>query len=77
MEIEKLFVTFSWKCKGPRNARKTLKKFTWKFGGTILSEFKIYYKFAVIKSCDIKIKLDEQWNRTEKLEADPLPHRYG
>lgn len=71
MEIEKLFVTFSWKCKGPRNARTTLKKCTWKFGGTILSDFKIYYKFAVIKTCDIKNQ--DRWTMEQNRETRRRP----
>lgn len=40
--------------------------FVWKARGIILYNFKMYYKATVIKKCDIKIEVDEQWNRIGK-----------
>lgn len=56
--------------------KKKKNMFVWKARGIILYDFKMYCKATVIKKCNVRIKVDEQWNRIEKLEIT-TPHRYG
>lgn len=61
-EIDWLILTFTWKCKGCKRAKRISKEN--KLGGLTLPDFKIYSKLQKWRQCDAGRKVDNWINET-------------